>query len=1381
MRIKTSALILLVFVLLLMECVLTYSGVFAASQGYYQSPQIVSPPPVYEESANQSNSSSNKAFAGRKKAGNIAESQNFRIEKVSPCPSQQSIIVNPPPVLLKLEEADRAPSGMPLILVDRAGNPLAVVNSLEEIRSHLTKEQLENTFVYLTGDPSVIKKFKMALKNKHIQAKATISRKAEQKPSEKSVKQAKPRYKKPAQAKQQKTKISKNPPRHRSKVPEPAVTKQTKAQSRLPVQKEKTSGRALPKQSDRKSKTPVAEPVRAGRQKPARQVEPHKKIPVKAKEEPALLKQDSVHSAVQSKGPKTIDKQPVKSGKVPEDSILKQSKTLQLLRRRIKGYSDSEPTTKPVAKTQQSVQPAAVKPPAIQKPIEKASEPLVKKKTTPENKRQKVEKSPQKKQIKEDKDFAMTKDAVAKETAKKASTKEKDDQQKETAKKKDKSEKKPAKKSDKEVAPGDRSFVVKTEEVNKGSVIYGVNSFDSGLHIEAASDLQSMYVEPGESFTISFQITNISGRPGHFVEEFDMPEGFQLAFPPAEFSLEPMETYNSIVMVTVPQYLKAGEHTFAYNVFERDDQAIHGSFSFNFEIMERLDLNFVIEEKPGSVIYGEDFTIKGKLFNNSNTKLSLGIEASEQKHFRLDISQQKADLAPGEFVDLVIKGKTGVGNRPGRSLLTYLTVRDLSKRRKPVLLKQIISIKFFTKARTKTDFKHRLPVDATVRVKSFRGEYSTQMEISSDGYLDDSHSRKIEFLVRDKGSNRDSGLSYSRETSSLLYNDRKMKVAVGDHSFGVAALSRSYAGRGLGVDYNLTNKTEVGFINYETRYRVNELEGKGAFVSHAFGRQLKLKLSHFVSTSKTNKLSPEERFTTMGFQYRPNRISRLTGEVGKKWGGRLADTRDAAFKLNYVTKVKKYATFSVSHSDTGVIYAGNNSGNETTRTSVTIPLSKKIRSFVSYSKSKQHQLVESDSTPASQNDSMRTGVSYRLNKDTYFRLNYSDSHRFDRISNEYDIKTKSYTGAVTKNGRRYSSNYSFSKRVLDDLLDGTQKDRIHHRLNGSYKLSHKLMLNAYGSMVKNNSSNDYFQNDSNSLGMGFNWKMTNALTAIFNFRQTNYSETDRTSQNMNLNLNYKKSNNLVNFRVSKNSYSTVYAENPVYYQLSVTREFGVPVGRNKQIGALTGQVKEIVGSQTRSLDNITLLMKNMAAVTNSEGKFIFADLDPGTYTLDIDRRNSGINKISKQGLPLKVYIPGGKVASVTLLLEEGCTFSGQIKVASTEIPDDAFEIKDEADQDILAPMPAGFRKIEAQRLAGVILEIRSDKRRYTAVSDSEGKFKFYGLPSGSWKYRVYETTIPKGYRISPKKGVVNTTPEEEARLTFKVSPIIRKIEMVEAE
>ncbi|MGM0598838.1 MAG: SpaA isopeptide-forming pilin-related protein [Candidatus Rifleibacteriota bacterium] len=1320
-----------------MECFISYSRVFAVGQNAFQQPQIVSPPPIYEEKKKGSDLKTSVAPAKKMSHRN----EKSAIERVTPNPSQKSMIVNPPPVLLKLEEADRAPSGMPLILVDRAGNPLAVVNSLKEIRNKLTREQLESTFVYLTGDPSVIRKFRRALKNKQLKTKAKVSGKPLQKRSEKTVSQAEPSYKKPAQAKQQKIKTPRRSPGGTGKISKPAVAKKAEAPGRSPVQSEKTS------------KTP------------------------------AESGKELAQETVQSNKTKTLDKQPIKSGRTPEDSILQKSKTLELLRRRIKGYSDVE-SSEPPAETKKPVKPGSSELKTPEKPIEKVIEPTIAKKTA--QKRQKAKKRPHKQQAKTVKDVAIKKDTIAEETVKKvteteASAKSDADRQKETSKKKIEPEKPSAKKSDKEVAPGDRSFVVKTEEVNKGSVIYGVNSFDSGLHIEAATDLQSMYVEPGESFTISFQITNISGRPGHFVEEFDMPEGFQLAFPPAEFSLEPMETYNSIVMVTVPQYLKAGEHTFAYNVFERNDQAIHGSFSFKFNIMEMLDLNFVIEEKPGSVIYGEDFTIKGKLFNNSNTKLSLGIEASEQKHFRLDLSQEKADLAPGEFVDLVIKGTTGVGNQPGHSLVTYLTVRDLSKSQKPVLLKQIITFKFFTKAGTKTDFKHRLPVDATVRVKSFRGEYSTQMEVSSEGYLDDSHSRKIEFLVRDKGSNRDSGLSYSRETSSLLYNDRKMKVAIGDHSFGVAALSRSYTGRGIGVDYNLTNETEVGFINYETRYRINELEGKGAFVSQSFGRKLNLKLSHFVSTSKTNKLSPEERFTTLAFKFRPNRISRLTGEVGKKWGGDLADTRDAAFKLNYVTKVRSYATFSVSHSDTGVIYAGSNSGNENTRTSVSIPLGKNIKSFVSYSKSKQHRLVESDSTPASQNDSMRTGVSYRLNKDTYFRLNYSDSHRFDRISNEYNTKTKAYTGSVTKNGRRYSSNYSFSKRVLDDLIDGTQKDRIQHRFNGSYKITRKLMLNAYGSMEKNNSSNDYFQDNSNSLGMGINFRVTNALTAIFNFRQTNYSETDRTSQNMNLNLNYKKSNNRVNFRMSKNSYSTVYAEAPVYYQLSLTREFGMPTGRNNQIGALKGQVKEIVGSQTRSLDNITLLMKNMAAVTNSDGNFVFADLTPGTYTLDIDRRNSGLNKISQQGLPLKVYIPGGKVASVTLLLEEGCTFSGQIKVASTEIPDDTVQIKDEAGKDILAPMPAGFRKIEAQKLAGVILEVRSNKRRYTAVSDSEGKFKFYGLPAGSWKYRVYENTIPKGYRISPEKGFINVKPEAENKLTFNVSPIIRKVEMVEAE
>lgn len=557
-----------------------------------------------------------------------------------------------------------------------------------------------------------------------------------------------------------------------------------------------------------------------------------------------------------------------------------------------------------------------------------------------------------------------------------------------------------------------KNVEVTTATVDKGSVVYGVNSFDSGLHVEAITDLQSIVVEPGKSFSMSFRVTNMSGRPGKFTEEFDMPEGFELTFPPAEFSLEPMESFNSIVMVSAPNYLPAGEHQFTYNVFDPRDQSVRGSLSFSFNIMEMIDLKFVIEEKPNSIIDGESFAITGKLFNHSNATFSVGLSLTQQKHFKVKVTPDKAILAPGGFVDLQIDGRTGVDNHRGHSLYTVLTANDLGRRDKRVLLSQGLSIGYYSKAGNKVDFKNRLPVVATIRMNSYDDEQSSQIELKGRGYIDNDGRRRIDFLMRDKPSNDGPNLHLNREEMRLQYDGEKVRLMAGDNRFGVAQLSQAYSGRGLAIDYKPWQKTGFGFVDFKTRNSSIPLEGKGVYVSHIVNDRISFKLSHFVTNSDKYEFSPEERFTTLEFMLKPDRYSRLKAEIGKKLGGDLADKRDAAFSVDYTTRVRNYATFSISHTDTGVIYAGKSVGTENTTTSVNVPIAKGLSGSVSYSSAKQNPLIKTPETSSAKTDQLSSGIYYSLNEKTSFQFNIIDRHRFDWLNDKYDERDKIYRAGI---------------------------------------------------------------------------------------------------------------------------------------------------------------------------------------------------------------------------------------------------------------------------------------------------------------------------------------------------------------------------------
>lgn len=137
------------------------------------------------------------------------------------------------------------------------------------------------------------------------------------------------------------------------------------------------------------------------------------------------------------------------------------------------------------------------------------------------------------------------------------------------------------------------------------------------------------------------------------------------------------------------------------------------------------------------------------------------------------------------------------------------------------------------------------------------------------------------------------------------------------------------------------------------------------------------------------------------------------------------------------------------------------------------------------------------------------------------------------------------------------------------------------------------------------------------------------------------------------------------------------------------------------------------------------------------------------------------------------------MAVLDLILEDACQLTGEVRVASTDIPDGPTRLGQHSTDKLLAPMPSGFRKIEGETLAGMVITILTDEKQYQATSDSSGRFVFYGLTPGQWEYRILKSSIPKGYQIDRLNGVIEVTTATENHLKFNISPIIRTIEMVE--
>lgn len=919
---------------------------------------------------------------------------------------------------------------------------------------------------------------------------------------------------------------------------------------------------------------------------------------------------------------------------------------------------------------------------------------------------------------------------------------------------------------------------VNTSSTGRGSAIYGLSSFDSGLHVEATTGLQSLVIEPGKTFSIGFRITNLSGKAGNFTEEFNMPPGFELTFPPAEFRLEPMESYNSIVMVSVPPFLTAGEHQFSYNVFDRDNQAVRGDLSFRFQILEVVDLQFVVEDQPGSVIDGESFIIKGKLVNRSNATLSVDISMEKGPGFVANITPPLADLSPGGFIDISIEGKTGLDSIMNQAINAILVVTDRSKKGREILLRENIRLNFFSRAESRIDFNNRLPVTATFNVTSEKNDYRYLYELKGKGVLDSRGRRKIDFLVRERTSSSYHGASLNRDEMSLHYSGEIAEVKLGDHNFGVSKLSRYYFGRGVGIDFGSGKRTTFGALNYKRNWTDIPLNGSGFYVQHVVNDRTFFRFNHLSTTSDKYPQSPDEKFSTLTFAYKSLRGSVLSGEVARKWGGELADRRNAAFAVDYSTSFMDMAAFNVSHSDSGVIFAGGLVGNESTSSSLNVRISKDLSANAFYSTTKQNPLIIESGSNAAKTRNLQTSLDYRYNKSGSFALSYFDGKSNDWISSRYQEKENSIMARISQNSRRLNVNYSINRQRWIDQIIGEERWLTTHRLNSSYRSSHNLFISVSAGVSSNSKDSSVMNSGSNNLGLGIDWKVMANLKLQLNCNEIYYNDSSNNIRTTGFNLAYRYFNSIIDFKVKNHRRVSLPQQEPMYYELSLSQQFGVSVSRSCKTGALTGVVNEIVGSQTVPVANLALLMGNMAAITDAKGRFVFADLKPATYSLDLDYRYNRKNKISSSDFPVSIYIAGGRLAVLDVSLEDACSMTGEVIVSSNRIPEESIKFEQLSADHLLAPMPTGFRKITPQNAAGIRIELTNGDKTHYCMSNNMGAFSAARLKRGTWSYRVLPGSVPEGYSIDKEEGYIELVPEQKATLRFTISPIIRTIEMV---
>jgi len=173
---------------------------------------------------------------------------------------------------------------------------------------------------------------------------------------------------------------------------------------------------------------------------------------------------------------------------------------------------------------------------------------------------------------------------------------------------------------------------------------------------------------------------------------------------------------------------------------------------------------------------------------------------------------------------------------------------------------------------------------------------------------------------------------------------------------------------------------------------------------------------------------------------------------------------------------------------------------------------------------------------------------------------------------------------------------------------------------------------------------------------------------------------------------------------------------------------------------------------------------------------MFANLAPGSYSLDIDRRSVGINKMASCPLPAAVSVEAGRIARYDIGLVDGAVFKGQVTVRQSD--DKPSQTSDSA---IITSGLIPGKEFQKAAVANLIVEISMGDSVQRRVTDLDGRFTFSGIQPGQYSYKLYDINLPEGYKINNPEGAVNLVASEETEQNFTISPRIRKIMIIDED
>lgn len=801
-----------------------------------------------------------------------------------------------------------------------------------------------------------------------------------------------------------------------------------------------------------------------------------------------------------------------------------------------------------------------------------------------------------------------------------------------------------------------------------------------------------------------------------------------------EFKINAHQTYVYLAPVRIAGETAQGNYTITLQITDRES-GISLVKNSTITISASRKISLTALNSPEFIRAGE--TIRSSFLLKNNGNITENIVLGSRNGIVDD--DHLLTLGPNESKVITVHKVTSpdLPQNEFQNLNLSVYSKDNPKEAQDVYVStQVISIK-----PSESDIYHRLPIVASLSFIGMKnmGIYKDgfQGEIYGKGSLDKDNKNQIEFHAATH-SPIELNTFTQYEEYFVNYKRDKLFIHLGDKTYSSSYLTEfARYGRGAEIRYDF-NKVSLGAFYNRPRFFRDIKDEFNIYSTFKIRKESEITAGYLYKTpmkeegnSRNIQLDSEAHLPYTKGKFKISKNIILSGEFSYSNTKKAEGTAYMAQADINFDKINGNLIYMKASPE----FAGYFTNTSTVSGYAQYKLSKKINVFANYIQDAKNFQRDTLFLAAPYRKYFQYGVQYKYLPSGSIMVNNGYQKYQDRLEpKQFDYYERFFRITVDQRIGIFQININGQFGKTDNYLTGFNGNSSLYTANLSIE-KFRTLFNIYGSY---GSTSRYQLQNQKQLYYGARvFTRFTDKTSLSIFYQNNYIPEEYFKDRNLFELIYHQQlfpGNSLDFSGRYSLQRGEIGDKDFIFSMRYTWSPNIPVQKIAEYTSLSGNISNLGIKKT---EGIRLMLGSYLSVTDKEGNYMFKNVIPGNYFLEIDRSTTEINDIPTVVFP----------AALSLLNKEnvfnfGITTAANIQghIHLAENPE-----KDQTDIETLQ------NKTGKKKRESIIIEAISNDQTFRKICFIDEDFDFTYLRPGDWSLKLYRNGLDKRYKILTDK------------------------------